>query len=48
MMVYQKGKAVVMKEYLCDCDPCRKFDFDNCEEDGKEELVDLEELTGTF
>ena len=44
MVVYQKGKAVVMKEYLCDCDPCREFDFDKCENDGEEELVDLEEV----
>ena len=48
MMVYQKGKAVVMKEYLCDCDPCRQFDFDNCEKDHEEELVDLEEVDECF
>ena len=48
MMVYQKRKAVVMKEYLCDCDPCRQFDLDNCEKDGEEELVDLEEADGCF
>ena len=48
MMVYQKGKAVVMKECLCDCDPCCQFDFDNCEKDGKEELVDLEEVDECF
>ena len=48
MTVYQKGKAVVMKEYLCDCDPCRQFDFDNCEKDGEEELVDLEEVDQCF
>ena len=44
VMVYQKGKAVVMKEYFCDCDPCRQFDFDNCEKGGEEELVHLEVL----
>ena len=48
MMVYQKGKAAVMKEYLCDCDPCRQFDFDNGEKDGEEELVDLEEVDECF
>ena len=48
IMVCQKGKAVVMKEYLCDCDPCRQFDFDSCEKDGKEELVDLEEVDDCF
>ena len=48
MIVYQKGKAVVLKEYLCDCDPCRQFDFDNCEKDGEEELVDLEEVDECF
>ena len=47
-MVYQKGKAVVMKEYLCDCDPCCQFDFDKCEKDGEEELLDLEEFDRCF
>ena len=48
MMVYQKRKAVVMKKYLCDCDPCRQFDFDNCEKDSEGELVDLEEVDKCF
>ena len=48
MMVYQKCKVVVMKEYLYDFDPCRQFDFDNFEKDGEEELVDLEEFDERF
>ena len=26
-----------MKEYLCECNPCRKFEFDNCEREVEED-----------
>ena len=27
MMVFETGKNVILKEYLCECDPCRRFEF---------------------
>ena len=41
MMIYEKGKKVVLKEYLSDCLHCRKFYFVNCHEEGKEGGSDL-------
>ena len=37
-----------MKEYLCDCDPCCQFDFDNCEKDGKKNWWICKKLTSAF
>ena len=31
MMVFQSNKDAILKKYLCECNPCRKFEFDNCE-----------------
>ena len=36
------GKEVVLKEYICECDPCRRFDFEECENDSKEEHSEVE------
>ena len=33
MMICESGKEVVLKEYICECDPCRRFDFEECEND---------------
>ena len=37
MMVFQSNKDVILKEYLCECIPCRKFEFDNCEREVEED-----------
>ena len=37
MMVFQSNKDVILKEYLCECNPCRKFEFDNCEREVEED-----------
>ena len=29
MMVFQSNKDVILKEYLCECNPGRRFEFDN-------------------
>ena len=42
MMIYESGKEVVLKEYICECDPCRRFDFGECENDSKEEHSEVE------
>ena len=31
MMVYETGKNVILNEYLCECDSCRRFEFGKCE-----------------
>ena len=31
MMVFETGKNVILKEYLCECDACRRFEFGKCE-----------------
>ena len=36
MMIYEKAKKVVLKQYLSECLHCRKFDFVNCHEEEKE------------
>ena len=34
---------MILKEYLCDCNACRTFDFENCEKEATEnEIQDLE------
>ena len=30
MMVFETGKNVILKEYLCECDPCWRFEFGKC------------------
>ena len=42
MMIYESGKEVVLKECICECDPCRRFDFEECENDSKEEHSEVE------
>ena len=42
MMIYKSGEEVVLKEYICECDPCRRFDFEECENDSKEEHSEVE------
>lgn len=42
MMVFEAGKKVVLKEYLCDCGPCLRFEFEHCEKD--EQQVDSDEV----
>ena len=42
MMIYESGKEVMVKEYICECDPCRRFDFEECENDSKEEHSEVE------
>ena len=37
MMVFQSNKDVILKEYLSECNPCRKFEFDNCEREVEED-----------
>ena len=37
MMVFQSNKDVILKEYLCECNPCRKGEFDNCEKEVEED-----------
>ena len=37
MMVFQSNKDEILKEYLCECNPCRKFEFDNCEREVEED-----------
>ena len=37
MMVFQSNKDVISKEYPCECNPCRKFEFDNCEREVEED-----------
>ena len=39
MMVFETGKNVILKEYLCECDPCRRFQFGECE--NKDSEADL-------
>ena len=31
MMVFETGKNVILKEYLCECGPCWRFEFGKCE-----------------
>ena len=31
MMVFETGKNVILKEYLCECDSCWRFKFKKCE-----------------
>ena len=42
VMIYESGKEVMVKEYICECDPCRRFDFEECENDSKEEHSEVE------
>ena len=43
LMVFQSNKGAILKEYLCECNPCRKFEFDNCEREVEEDQnVDVE------
>ena len=37
MMVFQSSKGVILQEYLCECNPCRKFEFDKCEREVEED-----------
>ena len=37
MMVFHSNKDEILKEYLCECNPCRKFEFDNCEREVEED-----------
>ena len=37
MMVFQRNKDVILKEFLCECNPCRKLEFDNCEREVEED-----------
>ena len=57
MIVFKTGKNVILKEYRCECDPCRRFEFGKCEnkdsEDhlkgpskNNEEYLDNEEFEG--
>ena len=32
----------MLKEYICECDSCRRFDFEECENDSKEEHSEVE------
>ena len=43
IMVYKSRKSVVMKEYLCDCNPCLRLGFGNCENgEGKQTGEEME------
>ena len=57
MMVFETGKNVILKKYLCECDPCWRFEFGKCENknseadlkgpsEDKEEYLDDEEFEG--
>ena len=35
-MVFQSNKDTILKDYLCECNPSRKFIFDNCEREVEE------------
>ena len=37
LMVFQSNKDVILKAYLCECNPCRKFEFDSCEKEVEED-----------
>ena len=37
MVVFQSNKDVILKEYLCECNPFRKLEFDNCEREVEED-----------
>ena len=37
LMVFQSNKDVILKEYLCECNSCRKFEYDNCEREVEED-----------
>ena len=42
-MVFQSNKVVILKKYLSECNPCRKFEFDNCERQvEKDQNLDVE------
>ena len=44
MMLFQSNKDVILKEYLCECNPCRKFEFDNRERKVEEDQnLDVED-----
>ena len=37
IMVFQSNKDVILKEYFYECNPCRKFEFHNCEREVEED-----------
>ena len=36
MMVFVTGKNVILKEYLCECDLCQRFESGKCANKGSE------------
>ena len=44
MMVFQSNKDVILKDYLCESNPCRRFGFDNCGREVEEDQnLDVED-----
>ena len=44
MIVFESGKQVFCKEYLCNCGPCLKFDFKDCHKADQQEFDDLTDV----
>ena len=42
LFIFEKGKDVILKEHLCDCNRCLNFKFECCEErknEGSSEVI---------
>ena len=44
MIVFESGKPVFCKEYLCDCGPCLKFNFEDCEKGEQQDSDDTTDV----
>ena len=47
LFIFEKGKDVLLKEYLCDCNHCLNFKFECCEEsknEGSSEVITDDDL----
>lgn len=48
LFVYQKGKDVLLQEYLCDCGDCLELNFDSCSKTVKADVAEIDEEINFF